>query len=284
MWDTMPNPLRQTAIVTAPLLTDRLIDRLVRIDADAMVARMSALRADTDNRYGIEIRRFGRVTAMLARHLRPLFFSRVLGLRAEEIDHVDELLAWYRSEQRACRIELVPPRTSPDLLALLHARGFAPSEFISVMYGRPQPPGPKVPGVVVVRPLEEAERALFARLHLQGSEYGGSRWAEVEHLVTMEHASPGWRCYVGVIDGTPAGVGALFMQEGTSYLGGAATLPAWRGQGCQAALVQRRVEDAAATCDLVMSQTSPGSASQRNLQRLGFQLAYTTVVWSPQPT
>ena len=48
MWDTMPNPLRQTAIVTAPLLTDHLIDRLVRIDADAMVARMSALRADDE--------------------------------------------------------------------------------------------------------------------------------------------------------------------------------------------------------------------------------------------
>jgi len=43
---------------------------------------------------------------------------------------------------------------------------------------------------------------------------------------------------------------------------------------------------AAAGCDLATVQTAPGNASQRNVERLGFRLAYTklALLREPDPT
>jgi hypothetical protein len=41
-----------------------------------------------------------------------------------------------------------------------------------------------------------------------------------------------------------------------------------------------RLERALAGCDVVAVEASPGSASQRILERLGLRLAYTRVIWS----
>ncbi len=59
----------------------------------------------------------------------------------------------------------------------------------------------------------------------------------------------------------------------------ASTRPAFRGRGVQTALLHARLAAAlGAGCDLAMVHTAPGSASQRNVERLGFRLAYTRVV------
>src|SRR6185436_1937291 len=94
--------------------------------------------------------------------------------------------------------------------------------------------------------------------------------------------SQGWRCYVAVLDGAAVSYGALFLAaNGVGVCAAAATRPAWRGRGCQTALLRRRIADAArAGCDLVVVQASPGSGSQRNLQRLGLELAYTRAIWT----
>jgi hypothetical protein len=38
---------------------------------------------------------------------------------------------------------------------------------------------------------------------------------------------------------------------------------------------------AAAGCELVVTQTDPGSTSQRNMERAGFRTAYTRTIWTP---
>lgn len=60
---------------------------------------------------------------------------------------------------------------------------------------------------------------------------------------------------------------------------GDATLPEWRGRGVQTALLKARLERALhAGCDLAAAGASPGSGSQRNMERLGFRVAYTQVM------
>ncbi len=60
---------------------------------------------------------------------------------------------------------------------------------------------------------------------------------------------------------------------------GAGTLPAFRGRGMQKALLARRLADAqAAGCDLAVVTTAPGSRSQDNVMRRGFELLYTRAV------
>jgi GNAT superfamily N-acetyltransferase len=88
-------------------------------------------------------------------------------------------------------------------------------------------------------------------------------------------------CFFAWIDGQPAGGGAMFIHQGAVELGGASTRPAFRKRGVQTALLQARLRVARNMgCDLAMVLTEPGSDSQRNIQRAGFELAYTKVILS----
>ncbi len=94
--------------------------------------------------------------------------------------------------------------------------------------------------------------------------------------------SRGWRCFVARADGVAAAYGALFIAgNGVGVCAAAATLPPFRGRGLQTALLRARIAAAAhAGCDLVVAQATPGSTSQRNMQRVGLALAYTSVIWT----
>jgi hypothetical protein len=71
----------------------------------------------------------------------------------------------------------------------------------------------------------------------------------------------------------------MYLHKGVAELGGASTLLAHRHQGAQSALIQHRLAEAHALgCDLAVVLTTPGSVSQRNMQRRGFQLAYTRMI------
>jgi GNAT superfamily N-acetyltransferase len=86
--------------------------------------------------------------------------------------------------------------------------------------------------------------------------------------------------YLARRDGEPAG-GALFRNggNGVAQFAGAATMPAHRRRGVQSALLAARLADArTAGCDIAVVTTRPGSPSQRNVQRAGFQLLYSRAV------
>jgi GNAT superfamily N-acetyltransferase len=65
---------------------------------------------------------------------------------------------------------------------------------------------------------------------------------------------------------------------------GAATLPAFRRRGVQSALLHARLAQARqAGCDLAVVTTQPGSKSQENVQRAGFELLYVRAVLVRDP-
>jgi GNAT superfamily N-acetyltransferase len=86
--------------------------------------------------------------------------------------------------------------------------------------------------------------------------------------------------YLAWREGTPVG-GAAFRaaDDGIAQFIGAATQPAHRRSGVQTALLTARLADArAAGCELAVVTTRPGSRSQHNVQRAGFQLLYSRAV------
>jgi predicted GNAT family acetyltransferase len=90
--------------------------------------------------------------------------------------------------------------------------------------------------------------------------------------------------YAALRDGILAGGATLRLTEGIAQLTGAATVPAHRRRGVQTALVSARLADAAdAGCDVAVIITQPGSKSQQNAQRQGFDLLYTRAVLVKQP-
>jgi GNAT superfamily N-acetyltransferase len=80
------------------------------------------------------------------------------------------------------------------------------------------------------------------------------------------------------VDGEPAGTGSLVIEEGVGWLAGDSTLPRFRRRGIQQEVQRHRLHLASeAGCELAVTEATPGSASQRNMERLGFRLAYTHV-------
>lgn len=93
-------------------------------------------------------------------------------------------------------------------------------------------------------------------------------------------------CYLAWVDDTPAGGAALAMHAGAAICYSTSVRPSLRRMGVQTALLTTRLRHAcAAGCNLAVVQTTPDSASQRNVLRFGFQLAYTkpTVVQTRLP-
>ena len=85
--------------------------------------------------------------------------------------------------------------------------------------------------------------------------------------------------YAALRDGVIAGGASFHMAQGIAQFTGAATAPAHRRRGIQSALLSARLADAAAAgCDIAVVTTQPGSKSQQNVQRQGFDLLYTRAV------
>jgi GNAT superfamily N-acetyltransferase len=90
--------------------------------------------------------------------------------------------------------------------------------------------------------------------------------------------------YAAWRDGVIAGGASFRIAEGIAQFSGAATAPAHRRRGIQTALLSARLADAAAAgCDIAVVTTQPGSKSQQNAQRRGFDLLYTRAVLVMQP-
>jgi len=69
------------------------------------------------------------------------------------------------------------------------------------------------------------------------------------------------------------------IHDGLAALFADSTTVSCRGAGLHAALIRGRLRDAAAAgCDLATAATLPGSNSQRNYERRGFQVVYTKAI------
>lgn len=97
-------------------------------------------------------------------------------------------------------------------------------------------------------------------------------------------ALPGIRRYIALRAGLPAGGASFRVTDGIAQLTGAGTVPAHRRHGVQTALLGARLADAAAAgCDVAVVTTQPGSRSQHNVQRRGFDLLYVRAVLVKEP-
>ena len=99
-----------------------------------------------------------------------------------------------------------------------------------------------------------------------------------------DFAAAGGTRYAAFRDGVLAGGADFRGTDGIAQLAGAATAPAHRRHGVQSALVAARLADAhAAGCDVAVIVTQPGSKSQQNAQRRGFDLLYTRATLVKHP-
>jgi GNAT superfamily N-acetyltransferase len=108
---------------------------------------------------------------------------------------------------------------------------------------------------------------------------------DIYELAQRDSFDAGVLRYAALRDGTLAGGAELRITDGIAQFAGAATAPQHRRHGIQTALLNARLAAAAAAgCDIAIIVTQPGSKSQQNSQRRGFDLLYTRAVLVKQPT
>jgi predicted GNAT family acetyltransferase len=96
--------------------------------------------------------------------------------------------------------------------------------------------------------------------------------------------APGFIRYLARIDGQAVGEAAMRIDGDLAQIAGAGTLSHARGRGVQKALVRRRLADARqAGCTLAVVTTAPGTRSQQNVMRRGFDLLYARAILVRSP-
>jgi GNAT superfamily N-acetyltransferase len=192
-----------------------------------------------------------------------------------DVERVEE---FYRSRGVPCEI-VVSPLADPSLLELLAPRGYLITEFNSVLVHRLEAEALAEPanGITLERVTAATEQE-WDRVIARGfAEYG----ALPDNLFAAFASLPDSLCFLARVDGKPAGgaAGTILREAGIAAISGSSTLPEFRRRGVQAALINRRLWEAAREgARYAVVSTLPGSGSQRNMERRGFRVAYTKVV------
>jgi GNAT superfamily N-acetyltransferase len=190
------------------------------------------------------------------------------------------------------QVEL-PHLADPKIGALLTDRGYRLESFENVL-GRAlcdEPERVTPPGVEVRRSGDDEfeawlELAADAVAHpdTQGVPWHEEFPREIYLRAERDMALAGVLRYAALRDGVLAGGAGLRIADGVAQFAGAATAPTHRRHGIQGALLSARLADATtAGCDVAVIVTQPGSKSQQNAQRRGFDLLYTRAVLVKQP-
>lgn len=214
----------------------------------------------------------------------PLTQTFGLGLFEETTaDHLDKLETFFR-DRGAEVFHEVSPMADPSLLSLLGKRGYRPIELTTIMYrdlteealwenGRSSE--------IKTRVIDPGEHEIWARTSAKGwsSEHEGLA-DFMFNFGSVSAQCEGAYPYIAELSGEPISTGMLLIYENTCVLAGASTVSEGRRKGAQTALLQDRLSFAYDEgCTLAMMGAAPGSQSQRNAQKNGFQIAYTRTKW-----
>ncbi len=226
----------------------------------------------------------------------PVNLAVGLGMNGPVDDAGFERLEAFYHERGAAAITSICPLADPSLLSVLGRRGWRVSEFEHLLVLElsdellPESLGARTDfqpgdgrdvasdGVLDVHVCLPEERAIWARVATLGFADGEppERAHEEFGLIMAERDDA--ILVLAWIDGEPVGVGSLVVDDGVGWLSGDSTLPGYRRRGVQQAIQRHRLRLARdAGCDLAVTEAAPGGVSQRNMERLGFRIAYTHV-------
>ncbi|MBY0488496.1 MAG: hypothetical protein K2R93_01530 [Gemmatimonadaceae bacterium] len=260
------------------LLSDRaLAQRLERAEAHANRAFVEA-RARLAPEVGATWCDVDGTWAMFDGAGSPLTQTFGLGTMTDAREAQLDVLEAFFTERGAATSHEVATTADVGLLAHLTGRGYRPIEWSAVLWQRLPRSGGGVGSSMSVRRIEASEVGRWADTSARG-------WAETPELADfvrgfgeVSAAAQDTHAFLVEYRGDAIAAGSLHLHEGVALLAGASTIPAFRGHGAQRLLLMARLAFAMEQgADLAMMVTAPGSASQRNAQRAGFQIAYSRV-------
>lgn len=256
-----------------------LADLIEKAEINYMIDRMTAIQQRDGNPEGIEIRRFGSAVAFYSKTMPWGLFNNVKGYLEEDV--IDDIIQFYNERDRKFEFQIIPSKVNPPVLAMLHQRSFYQSGFHTSMYAEPRAVELEQQPNWHIRELKEEEFETYARVHCLGTGLSLSGQAAVAANNRVLFRRNGWRYYIAYYDDQPAAVAVMHMEDQLASFTFAATLPEYRSLGLHSQLLQIRMNDAYKYgCKLVVAQCAYGSASHRNMERVGMKIGYTRATWT----
>jgi len=208
----------------------------------------------------------------------PLTQAIAVGMKGPVTESdLEALEAFFEVRGSPVQIELCP-LADPSLLKQLSVRGYRLGGF-SNMLVRPltsEPEASPSAGAVTVQECTPADDDLWTRTVALGFADNIVVPEENSSVLKSLFHRPDSSCLLAWVDGHPVGGGALAVHGGVAAFYGASTLPSFRRRGVQRAIIHALLSSAIESgCDVAYTLTSPGSASQRNVERQLFRVAYS---------
>ncbi|RYZ07595.1 MAG: GNAT family N-acetyltransferase [Myxococcales bacterium] len=211
----------------------------------------------------------------------PLTQGMAMGLRgpvtATQLDSLEAQLCHSPGDARQLEVTAF---SDPSLLRLLAERGYRVTEW-QLVWTRavPQEPAAAPPTGLMVRRMRPGEEELYCRVALAGAlETEDVPTAAIELVLPTTYAE-GHEMYLAWLDDEAIGAATVCFADGVAFVMGSGVRPAFRGRGAQGALIRARLSRARELgYSRACSNTQPGTASRRNLERHGFSVAYPKLV------
>lgn len=209
-----------------------------------------------------------------------------LGAPVEDAD-LDAIEAFYDERGIPVQIELCP-LAGPGLSARLTKRGYQLQAFENQLV---RPMAAEVisqPGLRVTRATTHLDDDVWLHVAASGFSTADDGAVAVEppldlldniKRVMSGFIHPDFERLLVWVDGEPAGAANAYVIDRVLGIAGTATVPAFRRRGVQQAVVAYALESGVGRADLAMATTAPGSLSQRNFERAGFQVVYTRAIF-----
>lgn len=276
-----------TAATPSLFCSTALAERIERVEAELIAEAGEAARRRNPDAGGFVTPIAGGV-ACFAEPGSP--FNKVAGLGFGDVPSqaaLDQLEHAFAARGAPVQVELAHLAV-PATGALLTERGYRLVSFENVLglavEGQPERVMP--PGVEVrLATDDEFEMWLdvvadgFAHPDVAGLPQHEEFPRDVIERAERDFTVAGVVRYVALRDREIAGGASLRIADGVAQFAGSATAPAHRRHGVQSAMLSARLADAAAAgCDIGVVTTLPGSKSQENVQRRGFDLLYTRAI------
>jgi len=257
-------------------LTMELARELELAEANAAVRCVEAAESGgVSSEFAIEAIAGG--FAVYCGHDSPITQAVGLGLHGPvSEEEFNRLESFYFDRHEAVRVETCP-MADTSLVGHYGRHGYRVSEFSNVMAVRPEVTAVLPPSEAIeIRAARPDEFDLWARTVAQGFAEGQQVSEEIVGIMKQFASVPGSDCYLARIEGCVVGGATLAIRGRIAGLFGASTLLEFRRRGVQTALLRARLRRASELgCGLAMSIALPGSISQRNMSRAGFQTLYT---------
>jgi GNAT superfamily N-acetyltransferase len=168
------------------------------------------------------------------------------------------------------------------MASLAREAGLQASPLAWAKFHRETKDAPCVETTLTIREVGIDERNVFAETAVAGFGMPASMSTWLSQIVGRPH----WHAYAAFDWGTPASVGALYVDGHFAWLGIGATRPEMRRMGGQSALLARRIADAAkygaqhAATETGVPQEGQPAPSYRNILSSGFGIAYVRPNWT----